>query len=236
MKRASKPQLAKQKGRNALGFVLSEINPMTETQRQVFETFMDNHLLLHGLAGTGKTFVSLYLSLREMFEYGNYKKIVIIRSAVPTRDLGFMPGSLDEKLSVYEQPYREIINQLFSRGDAYDILKQKNLLDFMSTSFIRGLTLDNSIIIVDEIQNMKAMEIHSVLTRVGKNSKFIAIGDIKQRDIQNSGIADAIVIMKKMGVEFAEFAVADIVRSDFVKQYIIARNDLEEIGAIKSIS
>ena len=224
---------SKMKTRASLGFVLDDIAPLTYTQGQVFEAFFENHLLLHGLAGTGKTFVSLYLALREMFEHGNYKKIVIIRSAVPTRDLGFMPGSLDEKLSVYEAPYKEITNNLFGgRGDAYDILKQKNFMEFMSTSFIRGLTINNSIIIVDEIQNMNFGELDSIITRVGDNSKIIFCGDFRQTDLRTArdrqGLTDFMKILDEMkAFEHIEFLETDIVRGSLVKNYIITKNHLD---------
>ncbi len=186
MKRTAKTAAKKVVKINSLGLELREINPMTETQNIVFRSFYDNHLLLHGIAGTGKTFISLYLALKEMLEYGTFKKIYIVRSAVATRDVGFMPGTLDEKLRVYEQPYREIVNNLLSRGDAYDILKSKNVIEFMSTSFIRGLTIDNAVVIVDEIQNLSFAELDSVITRVGEGTKIVFCGDFRQTDLKNA--------------------------------------------------
>lgn len=216
---------------NNLGFKLMEINPITETQKTVFESFYDNHLLLHGIAGTGKTFVSLYLALREILEYGTFQKIYIIRSAVPTRDVGFMPGTLDEKLRVYEQPYREIVNSLLGRGDAYDIMKQKGIIEFMSTSFVRGLTIDSSVVIVDEIQNLSFGELDSVMTRVGEGTKILFCGDFRQSDLKHSkeksGIHDFMRILDRINeFDHIEFQEQDIVRSGIVKTYIITKNEL----------
>lgn len=226
-----KSKVAKTSKSTSCGLSVRPIKPKTPTQEQVFETFFENHLLLHGTAGTGKTFITLYLALREILEYSTYRKIVIVRSAVQTRDQGFLPGNLDEKMSYYETPYRDIVNDLCGRGDAYDILKNKGCIEFMSTSFVRGLTIDNSIIIVDEIQNMTFSEIDSVVTRVGNNAKIAFCGDFRQSDLkkdrERSGIHDFMTIMKKMkGVEHVEFTSIDIVRSGFVKQYILEKEEL----------
>jgi len=213
------------------GVKLQEINPITKAQAKVFESFYKSHLLLHGIAGTGKTFVSLYLALKEVLEHRAYKRIAIIRSCVPTRELGFMPGTLEEKLSVYEQPYREIVNCLTQRVDGYDLLKDAGIIEFMSTSFIRGLTLDNTIILVDEIQNMTFGELDSVITRVGDYSKIIFCGDYRQTDLQStkdkSGLKDFMKIINTVSdVDYIEFLVDDIVRSGFVKKYIVAKMEL----------
>ena len=130
---------------------LQQIEPLTQNQLKAFES--DQHLVLHGVAGTGKTFISCYLAFDDMIK-GTYNKLVIIRSAVSTRDIGFLPGTEKEKSSVYEEPYKDICIELFQRGDAYEILKQKHLVHFMTTSFIRGVTLRNATILVDECQNM----------------------------------------------------------------------------------
>ncbi len=165
---------------------LKEFSPLTESQKEVFRNFdNDEHLVLHGLAGTGKSFISLYLALRQVLTgSSDFNKIVIVRSVVPTREVGFLPGSVKEKIKVYEQPYETICTELFGRADAYNILKTKNYVEFMSTSFIRGITLDNCIVIVDEVQNMLFGELDSVITRIGKNSKLILCGDFRQSDLQ----------------------------------------------------
>lgn len=213
------------------GVKLQQVYPITKAQAKVFESFYKSHLLLHGIAGTGKTFVSLYLALKEVLEHKGFKRIAIVRSCVPTREIGFMPGTLEEKLSVYEQPYREIVNCITQRCDGYDLLKEAGVIEFMSTSFIRGLTLDNTIIIVDEIQNMTFGELDSVITRVGDYSKIIFCGDYRQTDLQSnkdkSGLKDFMKILNTVAdVDYIEFLVDDIVRSGFVKKYIIAKTEL----------
>jgi phosphate starvation-inducible protein PhoH len=203
---------------------LQEIEPLTRNQLKAFES--DNHLLLHGLAGTGKTFISCYLALDDMAK-GFFDKLVIIRSAVPTRDIGFLPGTEKEKSSVYEEPYKDIANELFGRGDAYGILKQKSLVEFMTTSFIRGITLNYAVIMIDECQNMSFHELDSIITRMGKGCRVIFCGDFRQADLKQNGMQDFIQVLKRMNeFDFIEFGVDDIVRSEFVKNYIIAKNEL----------
>ena len=208
-----------------VNFELREIEPLTRNQLIAFET--NEHLVLHGLAGTGKTFISSYLAFDDMAK-GDFQKLVIIRSAVPTRDIGFLPGTEKEKSSVYEEPYKDISNDLFSRGDAYEILKQKNMIEFMTTSFIRGITLRDAIILVDECQNMSFHELDSIITRIGENCRVIFCGDFKQADLKMNGLKDFFSILKSMNTfTFVEFGIEDIVRSDFVKQYIITKSRLQ---------
>ena len=195
----------------------------TSTQNQILAFESDKHLVLHGVAGTGKTFISCYLAFDDMIK-GLYDRLIIIRSAVPTRDMGFLPGSEKEKSAVYEEPYKNIAIELFDRGDAYDILKTKGLVHFMTTSFIRGVTLKDSVILIDECQNMTFHELDSIITRVGRDCRIIFSGDFKQTDIKNNGIRPFLKILKMMGsFDLIDFEVKDIVRSDFVKEYIIAR-------------
>lgn len=209
---------------------LRDIKPLTLSQSRTFKAFdNDKHLILHGLAGTGKSYISLYLALREVLSgASDYEKVVLIRSVVPTREMGFLPGSIKEKIKVYEAPYEKICSDLFSRGDSYSILKSKNYVEFTSTSFIRGLTYDNCIIIVDEIQNMTFHELDSVITRVGESCKIVFCGDYKQSDLQRDndrhGLLDFMNILRKMDMfEYVEFGEQDIVRSKFVKEYIIQK-------------
>jgi len=203
---------------------LHEIEPLTRNQVKAFES--SKNLILHGLAGTGKTFISSYLAYDDMSK-GIYDKLVIIRSAVPTRDMGFLPGTEKEKASVYEEPYKDIANELFQRGDAYGIMKQKNLVEFMTTSFIRGITLRDAVIIIDECQNMSFHELDSIITRMGENCRVIFCGDFRQADLKQNGMKDFMQILKRMELfDFIDFQVEDIVRSDFVKSYIIAKNEL----------
>lgn len=212
-------------------FYPNQIQPKTFNQERVFKYYDNNkHLFLYGYAGTGKTFLSCYLSIESVLQ-GYYNKLVIVRSVVPTRDMGFLPGKQQEKMAAYEAPYYQIFGKLFNRGDAYDILKQKMQVEFMPTSFIRGITLEDCIVIIDECQNMSDHELNSVITRLGDNSKLLICGDIRQTDLikEESGFKESLAIFKKMGsMELVEFGINDIVRSGFVKDYIIAREDIKD--------
>lgn len=225
------------------GLRLKEISPLTDNQRKTFEAYDSNkNLLLTGCPGTGKTFLSVYLSLEEILEdKGPYKKLVIYRSTVSTRDMGFLPGKASDKTKVYETPYHGICSELFGRSDAYDVLKNKGIIEFESTSFIRGITLSDCVVIVDEVQNMTHMEIHSLITRIGKNCKIIFSGDVKQDDLKNkkhkelSGLSDFIKIFEAMKSFAAiEFKPVDIVRGPLVKEYILTRMKLEKEGVIET--
>jgi phosphate starvation-inducible protein PhoH len=216
-----------------LNFNLKKIEPLTQNQKNTFDMFYQGkNLLLHGIAGTGKSFISLYLSLDQILSGGSpYKKIVIVRSVVPTRDMGFLPGNTKEKAKVYEAPYTAICTELFGRSDAYEYLKSKNLVEFISTSFIRGITLNDCIVVVDEIANCTLHELDSVITRVGKNCKVIMCGDFRQSDFtrehERSGLIDFMKIVQKMkSFGFVDFNENDIVRSSMVKEYIIMKNKL----------
>lgn len=234
-KRILKQENVLDKRGNIVGsnFKAADITPLTEAQEDTFDSYSEGYnLVLYGCAGTGKTFLALYLSIRDVLN-AHYNKIYIIRSVVPTRDMGFLPGNQKEKTRVYESPYYDIYTRIFQRGDAYDILKTKNLVEFMSTSFIRGITLDDCIIVVDEAQNMSAMELHSIMTRVGKNCKILFCGDTAQDDLtserkkEQSGFRDFLkILMKVKEFDFVEFQVEDIVRSGLVRSYIIARNKI----------
>ena len=217
-----------------MGFqVKSDVSPMTDNQAIAFESW-DNgqNLMLHGIAGTGKTFLALYFAMKSMLDGDTpYKKVFIVRSIVPTRDIGFLPGSQKDKMKVYEGPYYDICSKIFNRGDAYEILKQKNNVEFISTSFLRGSTFDDCIIVVDEMQNMNDQELHTIMTRVGENCKIIFAGDIKQDDLTSerkkefSGLNTFMKIIDKMRqFDFVEFVANDIVRSSLVKSYIIERD------------
>ena len=218
----------KPKTLQSINFELAEVNPLTELQDVAFRS--QNHLVMHGLAGTGKTFLSCYLGYNDMSK-NLYEKMVIIRNAVPTRDIGFLPGTEKDKSAVYEAPYKDITNELFQRGDAYEMLKLKRAVHFMTTSFIRGITLRNAVIIVDEIQNMNFHELDSIITRVGDNCRLIFSGDFRQTDLdqrkEKSGINDFLRILEEMGsFDMIEFGVEDIVRSGLVKDYLIKKTEL----------
>jgi phosphate starvation-inducible protein PhoH len=208
---------------------LKFIEPITENQKLAFEHWSnDKNLLLFGAAGSGKTFLAIYFALKEL-KAGTVNKIYIVRSAVTTRDQGFLPGSLAEKMALYEMPYRDIFKHMTLRADTYDILKTKGYYEFMSTSYIRGLNIDDAIIILDEAQNCTFHEIDSLLTRVGKNTRLILCGDTAQNDLQmhkkmETGINELISIVHDME-EFGcvKFTIDDIVRSGFVKKYLLAK-------------
>ena len=216
-------------------FNIKRVHPLTENQKKTFDAFhRGKHLMLHGMAGTGKTFLSMYLAINDLMSgTSDQERIYMIRSVVPTRDMGFLPGSQKEKMKVYEAPYYAICNELFERGDAYDILKQKNAVEFMSTSFVRGTTLNNCYVIVDECQNMTDQELHSVMTRIGKNCRIIFCGDFRQDDLSSerrkeySGLISFMKILQTIPeFEFIDFQIEDIVRSSIVKRYIVARHKL----------
>lgn len=210
--------------------------PLTSTQQRFFELYKKNKqiIMLHGIAGTGKTFIALYRALEEVMDRSTtYEKVVIVRSAVPSREIGHLPGNLEEKTEIYTQPYSEICNRLFGRHDAYTRLEEQNVIKFLTTSFIRGTTLDDAVIIVDEVQNMTDMEIHTIMTRVGSRSKIIFCGDFRQTDLQKksecSGLHKFLNILKLMkDATVLEFGVNDIVRSELVKEYILARMHYED--------
>lgn len=212
---------------------LKVIKPLTTSQKMMFESFfMGNHIVAAGSAGTGKSFCALYLALNDLLSKDtNYEKIIIVRSIVQVSDIGFLPGSIEDKIAPYEMPYQDIVKDLIKSSHAYDTLKENYQLEFLPTSFIRGLTWDNAIVIFDEIQNAQDHEINSVFTRIGNNSKMIVCGDKEQNDLLNrkygmtSGYDRFINTVQKMeSVDVINFTEADIVRSDFVKEWIVARN------------
>lgn len=214
------------RGNNALS--LPTIEPITATQEDVFDAYDEGrHLCLHGVAGTGKTFLAMFLALDSVF-LKRYNRVVVVRSVVPTRDMGFLPGNQKEKQRVYEQPYMAIATELFGRGDAYEVLKSKNIIDFISTSFVRGVTLDNCVVIVDECQNMTFHELDSVITRMGENCRVLFCGDYRQsdllRDHEKKGLQDFMRVLSRMKhFDIIEFSESDIVRSELVKEYILAK-------------
>jgi phosphate starvation-inducible protein PhoH len=218
---------------NSPNFNLKRVHPLTDNQKKTFDAFHSGkHLMLHGMAGTGKTFLSMYLAIKDLIGgTSEQEKIYIVRSVVPTRDMGFLQGSQKEKMKVYEAPYYAICSELFERGDAYDILKQKNAIEFMSTSFVRGTTLNNCYVIVDEINNMTFHELDSVITRIGKNCRVIFCGDFRQSDLsreqERNGLKEFIKVIDRLSnFDYIDFLEADIVRSKLVKEYIIARQKL----------
>lgn len=216
---------------------LKVFEALTDNQQLFFDEYkLEQNLafILHGCAGTGKSFLSLYKALETVMDRGNpYDGVVIVRSNVAGRDMGHLPGTEEEKMSVYETPYISICNDLFGRSDAYDRLKESGVITFMSSSFIRGITLDNKIVVVDEAQNYNFEELYTIATRVGTRTRIIFSGDFRQTDLRKrgdpSGLVKFMEIMKNVSyTSLIEYTVDDIVRSDFVKQLIIAAMKYED--------
>lgn len=221
--------------RKRMDLTLKQVNPLTSLQGEAFRSFQSGkNLLLHGVAGTGKTFVALYLALDLFFQNiyrPEFDKIHIMRSVVPTRSMGFLPGSIDEKIEVYESPYKSIFSELFGSANAYNMAWQKEIVEFTTTSYLRGETFNDSILVVDECQNMNMHELDSVITRLGDNSRIIFAGDFRQTDFRSdfekNGILDFKSILSYMNMfDVIEFGIDDIVRSALVKDYIITKYEL----------
>lgn len=223
---------------------LLPIKPITDNQKIVFDTWKKGkNQFLFGCAGTGKTFVTLYLALQDVLDLKKpYDKVILVRSLIPTREIGFLPGDEEDKSALYQVPYQNMVQFMFEMPNAqsfnglYDKLKNQASLFFLSTSFLRGLTFDNAIIIVDECQNMNFHELDTIITRVGQDSKISFCGDFGQTDLQKTneknGLHDFLRILEEMD-EFncTEFSIGDIVRSGFVRSYLINKTKMG-IGVI----
>ena len=216
---------------------LHTFKPLTENQKKFFDAYRlgDYFIALHGVAGTGKTFCALYKAIEEVLDKGNpFNQIIIVRSAVQGREIGHLPGDVNEKMEIFQQPYRQICETLFDRKDAWDRLEEQHHIQFISTSFIRGMSFDNAIIIVDEMQNLNYEEIDTVMTRVGHQSKIIWCGDYRQTDLTKkkndvTGILKFFdIAMHMKAFTRIEFTVDDIVRSSLVKDYILAKLKYED--------
>jgi predicted ribonuclease YlaK len=235
MKTEFDEQLQQRVTSNALRVKLDHLKtfePLTATQKTFYDAYKrgDYFIALHGVAGTGKTFIALYKALEEVLDKSNpFNKIIIVRSAVPSREIGHLPGSLDEKTEIYRQPYIQICHTLFGKPDSYQRLEEQGHIEFISTSFIRGMSFDDAIIIVDECQNLDWGEIDTVMTRVGYRSKIIFCGDYRQSDLNRkkndvSGLIKFFDVARHMdSFTRIEFHVEDIVRSSLVRDYIIAK-------------
>lgn len=213
---------------------LLQYEAATENQQKALDAWDEgDHLVLAGSAGTGKTFLALYMALEALLEPGSiYRKVVIVRSIVPTRDIGFLPGSAEEKKAMYETPYKNIVHELFNEKSIYGKLTTNKRLEFESTSFIRGQTWNDSLVVVDEMQNMTFHELDSVVTRIGTNSKVIFCGDYKQSDFKYKDDRDGIFTFLNVLEHMKDFNIItfdwnDIVRSDLVRDYIITKEMLE---------
>ena len=218
---------------------LLDIEPITDNQKRLFESYKEGkHLVAYGTAGTGKTFVTLYNALKQVLdETTPYERIYLVRSLVSTREIGFLPGDHEDKADIYQIPYKNMVKYMFQMpSDAdfemlYGNLKAQESIKFWSTSFIRGTTLDNAIVIVDEFQNLNFHELDSIITRIGENSKIMFCGDSSQTDLiktnDRNGIVDFMNVLRKMpSFDIIEFGIDDIVRSGLVKEYIIAKLEM----------
>jgi len=219
--------------------LLKPIEPLTPAQESLWEQYATGkNLVAYGCAGTGKTFCLLYQALKEVLtEDTPYEKIYIVRSLVPTREIGFLPGTHEDKSYLYQIPYRNMVKHMFSMytdkefDTLYDDLQRQETISFWSTSFLRGTTLDNAIIIVDEFENLNFHELDSIMTRVGENSKIFFAGDASQSDLlkvtERTGILDFMQILQGMP-EFGkiEFGLEDIVRSGLVRSYLVSKINL----------
>ena len=218
---------------------LLKVEPVTDNQKLVFNSYKkgDNQFL-YGCAGTGKTFISLYLAMQEVLRNDTpYDRVVMVRSLIPTREIGFLPGDEEDKAALYQVPYSNMVQFMFKQPNEqafsmlYDRLKTQGSFYFLSTSFLRGLTFDNSIIIVDECQNLNFHELDTIVTRVGQDSKIMFCGDFMQTDLskvnERNGLHDFLRILEEME-EFncLEFNIGDIVRSGFVRNYLIQKTKL----------
>jgi predicted ribonuclease YlaK len=216
--------------------LMVDIEPLTDNQERLFNSYSEGkHLVAYGCAGTGKTFITLYNALQDVLdERTPYERVYIVRSLVATREIGFLPGSHDDKADIYQIPYKNMVKYMFQMpSDAdfemlYGNLKAQETIKFWSTSFLRGTTLDNAIVIVDEFQNLNFHELDSIITRVGENTKICFCGDATQSDLiktnERNGIIDFMKVLRAMpSIDTIEFGVNDIVRSGFVKEYIIAK-------------
>ena len=218
---------------------LNQIKPVTDSQKLVFDTWKQGqNQFLFGCAGTGKTFVSLYLALSEVIKNETpYDKVIMVRSLIPTREIGFLPGDEEDKAALYQVPYSNMMQFMFEQPNEqafetlYNRIKAQGSYYFLSTSFLRGLTFDNSIIIVDECQNLNFHELDTIITRVGQDSKIVFCGDFSQSDLtktnERNGLMDFLQILQEME-EFncVEFNIGDIVRSGFVRNYLIQKTKL----------
>ena len=219
--------------------MMRDIEPLTDNQKKLFESYKNGkNLVAYGAAGTGKTFITLYNALQEVLDPSTpYDKIYIVRSLVATREIGFLPGDHDDKSFLYQIPYKNMVKYMFEMpSDAdfqmlYGNLKGQDTIDFWSTSFIRGTTLDRAVIIVDEFQNLNYHELDSIITRIGTDTKIMFCGDATQTDLvkqnEKNGIHDFMRILRIMpSVDIIEFGVEDIVRSGLCKEYLLAKLEL----------
>ena len=218
--------------------LLVDIDPLTDNQKRFFDSYAEEkHLIAYGCAGTGKTFIALYNALQDVLNDNTpYERIYLVRSLVSTREIGFLPGTYEDKSDIYQIPYKNMVKYMFQMPTDADFemlyanLKAQETIKFWSTSFLRGTTLDNAIVIVDEFQNLNFHELDSIITRVGENTRICFCGDATQSDLQKTnernGIIDFMKILRAMpSFDIIEFGLDDIVRSGLCKEYLVAKKD-----------
>ena len=230
---SERPRTSEPKERKLRIDDLASLKPLTATQKLAIEEYRDGkNLMLHGVSGTGKTYLASSLAFEEVLDPSYpYQKVVYVRSAVSTREIGFLKGDEKEKVAVYELPYVAICRELFGLSNSYELLKNQGAVDFISTSFIRGHTFKDTILIVDEFENLNFHELDSIITRPGENCKVIFCGDYAQSDFtktnEKTGCLDFMKIIRELkDYSLIEFGIPDIVRSKAVKDYIIAKYKL----------
>ena len=212
---------------------LYEYEPLTDNQKIAFDSWDDgDNLALVGTAGTGKTFLAMYLAMETVTDRQTaQEKITIFRSVVPTREMGFLPGTVEEKKEVFETPYKAIVEEVLGGDQPYKRMVRCNQLEFLTTSFIRGITIDNSVVIVDEMQNLNFHELDSVMTRIGNNCRVIFAGDYLQSDFKEGSEKDGVIKFMRIVDQLKDFTTVqfgwdDIVRSDFLRDYIMTKEML----------
>ena len=220
------------------GSMLAEVTPLTPNQERIFKAWDEGkHMFIYGSAGTGKTFTALYNALKDTLKDDpTYDQIYLVRSLVATREIGFLPGDLEDKTSMWQIPYKNMVKYMFELGSdeefdvLYSALRTQETIKFWSTSFLRCTTLDDSVIIIDEMQNLNFHELDSIITRVGEGSRIIFCGDGKQSDLrrqdEKGGIYDFMQILERMPDDFEliEMTTDDIVRSGLVRNYLVTKD------------
>lgn len=217
---------------------MRDIRPITDSQIEAYEQWdKGRNLILSGAAGSGKTFIALYLALQELIK-NRKKRLVILRSVVPTRDIGFLPGTQEEKEAAYLTPYIGVISEIFKNNPTlFTSFLKSGTVEFLTTSYIRGITLKDAIVVVDEFQNCNFHELDSIITRIGKGSRVIFSGDYYQSDFTNrkekEGIGEFLKIIESLKhFKKIDFTWKDCVRSGMVRDYLMTKEKMIEDNAI----
>lgn len=203
-----------------------KIVPKTKNQRALVESVKDNDLVFAiGPAGTGKTYISVALAVKAL-KNKDVKKIIITRPAVEAgENLGFLPGDLQEKIDPYLRPIYDALNDMVP-SEKLKYYRENGVIEIAPLAYMRGRTLNNAYVLLDEAQNTTPMQIKMFLTRMGPNSKVIITGDGSQIDLPkkvNSGLTDAVKILDGVkGIGFVYLDGDDVVRHKLVRDIIKA--------------